>query len=182
MSYADAGIEVPDASAGAEKLAWRDRILRHAWIGELADTKVWGLVLLRASLAIVFFPAAIGHLGTPAGILAGQGAPGGPLSSIGDMVKSNPDLFVGLVIGVELFLAIAVTIGLLTRVSGFIGLMLNAFFFAAYELTDVNQLYLSWDASLAILWVIVLLTAPGRYLGLAGALARRYPQGFSWWC
>ena len=160
---------------------WWDRVLARRWFQPLRETRTWGLMLIGIYLGGVFLQAAIGHLGTPAMVLANQWAPVGPLSSIGDSVRTNPSLFVGVVIALELFLATSVVLGFLTRIAGFFGLLLNAFFFAAYEWADAGQLYLSWDASLAVLWAVVLLTAPGQYLGLASIIARRHPGGQAWW-
>jgi uncharacterized membrane protein YphA (DoxX/SURF4 family) len=166
----------PDATS-----SWSDRLLSRPFFEPLRDTKVWGILIVRAYLAVIFFQAALGHLGTPASVLANQWAPGGPFAGLGDSVRAHPAPFVDAVIGIELLLALALTIGFATRLSGIVGLLLNAFFFAAYEWGDSGQLYLSWDAGLAILWAVVLITAPGRYLGLAAWWARRHPRGRAWW-
>lgn len=146
----------------------------------LRDTRIWGLLALRAYLAVVFFQAALGHLQVAPAVLAGQWTPHGPFQSLGREVTQNPVLFVDLVIGIEIALAASVTVGFLTRWAGLGGLLLNSFFFAAFEWTDASQLYLSWDASLAALWLVVLLTAPGQYLGIGQLLGRRSARLKAW--
>jgi uncharacterized membrane protein YphA (DoxX/SURF4 family) len=152
---------------------------RSFW-SPLRDTRVWGLLVLRGYLALVFFQAALGHLQEAPAVLAAQWSPHGPFQSLGAQVSRNPAFFVDLVIGIEIGLALSVTVGFLTRWAGLGGLLLNSFFFAAFEWTDANQLYLSWDASLAALWLIVLLTAPGQYLGLGQLLGRKFPRLKPW--
>lgn len=144
------------------------------------DPKVWGLVVIRAYLALVFAQAAFDHFGVPPGVLAGQWAPHGAFQSIGNAVTANPSLYVHLVIAVELVLAALLVLGLLTRAAGVIGVALNAFFFAAFEWADSSQLYLSWDASFVALWLVVIVSGPGRYLGLAAVIARRWPRWGAW--
>jgi uncharacterized membrane protein YphA (DoxX/SURF4 family) len=146
----------------------------------LRDTRVWGLLAIRAYLALVFFQAGLDHLAVSPTQLAAQWALKGPFAPLGAMVSQNPALFIHLVIGFEFALAISVTLGLATRLAGLGGLLLNALFFGAFEWTDTSQLYLSWDASFALLWLVVLVTAPGRYLGLSQLLARRFPRLARW--
>jgi uncharacterized membrane protein YphA (DoxX/SURF4 family) len=146
----------------------------------LRDTRVWGLLAIRAYLALVFFQAGLDHLSVSPTQLAAQWALKGPFAPLGSMVSQNPALYIHLVIGFEFALAISVTLGLGTRLAGLGGLLLNALFFGAFEWTDTSQLYLSWDASFALLWLVVLVTAPGRYLGLAQLLARRFPRLARW--
>ena len=150
------------------------------WLRPLRDTRVWGLLAVRAYLAIVFFQAALGHLGEPAQLLVAQWTPGGAFGGLGSAAQQNPTLFVDGIIGLELGLAASVTVGLLTRLAGFGGFLLNGFFFLAFEWGDLNQVYLSWDAGLAALWLVVLLTGPGRYLGVGQYVARRWPRAAPW--
>jgi uncharacterized membrane protein YphA (DoxX/SURF4 family) len=147
-----------------------------AWRADLRDTRTWGLLAVRGFLALVFFQAALDHVATPAAVLVGQWTPPASFGGLGHAVLSDPGPFVGAVIGLEVALALAMVFGLATRLAGLGGFVLNLFFFLAFEGSYVGQLYLSWDAALALLWLVVLLTGPGRYLGLGRWLADRYPR------
>jgi uncharacterized membrane protein YphA (DoxX/SURF4 family) len=141
-----------------------------AWRADMRDTRTWGLLAVRGFLALVFFQAALDHVATPAAVLVGQWTPPATFGGLGHAVLADPGPFVGAVIGLEVALALAMVLGLATR------FVLNLFFFLAFEGSYVGQLYLSWDAALALLWLVVLLTGPGRYLGLGRWLADRYPR------
>ncbi|HEV2230987.1 MAG TPA: hypothetical protein VGS18_02230 [Thermoplasmata archaeon] len=146
----------------------------------MRDARFWGLLALRGYLAFVFLQAAIGHLGVPFDTLARTWTPTGAFAPLGASVSHDPTLFVGAVVALELALAVSMIVGVLTRLAGLGGLLLNAFFFAAFEWADRGQVYLSGDASLAVLWLLVLLTAPGQYLGLGRFLVDRYPRIAPW--
>lgn len=172
----------PDTFAGSEAPAEEGATPAAVTpTGSLRQTRTWGFLALRAYLAVVFFQAAIGHLEADPSVLAGLWAPHGVFAPLGKAALADPALFVDTVSALELALALSVTIGLLTRIAGFGGVVLNAFFFAAFEWGDVGQLYLSWDAALAALWMLVLLFAPGRVLGVAQWLRARYPRWASWY-
>jgi uncharacterized membrane protein YphA (DoxX/SURF4 family) len=131
---------------------------------------------LRGYLALVFLQAAFGHLGSNPVALAALWTPRGVFAPIAHAALANPRLFVDSVIAIEFALGASMVAGLLTRVAGLGGFVLNIFFFAAFEWSDTGQLYLSWDAALAALWLLVILWAPGRVLGLGAILARRWPR------
>ncbi len=139
-----------------------ERLAAHPYLAPLRETRVWGLLAIRAYLAVVFFQAALGHLSVPPDVLAGQWAPQGPLGSLGAQVTADPAPFIYGVIALELALASSATLGLMTRLAGLGGFMLNLLFFVSFEWGDTSQLYLSWDASFAVLWFVVMVTAPGR--------------------
>jgi uncharacterized membrane protein YphA (DoxX/SURF4 family) len=146
----------------------------------LRDTRVWGLLAIRGYLAFVFFQAALGHLGQSPQLLVAEWSPGGAFGGLGSAAQQNPTAFVELIIGLELALAASVTVGFLTRLAGLAGFLLNGFFFVAFEWGDLSQVYLSWDAGLAALWLVVLLTGPGRYVGLGHYVAERWPRAAPW--
>ena len=183
-AYPETGTEASyDGETGAEEAPVEVEEIAPRADGPFAalrDTRVWGLLALRGYLAFVFFQAAIGHLGQPAEVLVAQWTPGGAFSAIGSAAQQNPDLFVEGIILLEIGLAASVTIGVLTRFAGLGGFLLNGFFFLAFEWGDLSQVYLSWDAGLAALWLVVLLTGPGRYVGVGHYVARRWPRAAPW--
>lgn len=174
------GTRSPGVAAGRPTPGRPGRTTWARFFAPLSETRIWALLALRGYLALVFFQAAIGHLGVPPAVLASQWTPHGAFQGLGNAVTQDPAGFVDGVIALELALALSMTIGALTRFAGFGGLLLNAFFFAAFEWADRGQLYLSWDAALAALWLVVLLTAPGRYLGVGQILLERFPRLGPW--
>src|SRR5207248_2343068 len=99
-------------------------------------------------------------------------APGTPLEGfLTNFAVPNADLFGVMVMGGELCIAIAVLLGLLTRFSAFMGMLLNLTFFLSAT-WDVRPFYFGADLPYTVAWLTLLLAGPGP-LSLDAALGRR---------
>jgi thiosulfate dehydrogenase [quinone] large subunit len=102
-------------------------------------------------------PAAPGYLGKQ---IAGF-APGTPLEGfLRQVALPNATLFGVLVMGGELCIAVAVLLGLLTRFSALMGLLLNLTFFLSATWL-VRPFYFGADLPYAAAWLTLMLTGPG---------------------
>jgi len=86
-------------------------------------------------------------------------------------------LFAGLVAIGETAVGSAMVLGLTTRLAAAVGIILTANYalLNGTSLTDVSN-----DRALLVGFIVVLLTAPGRVLGIDTYLARRWPRVIVW--
>jgi thiosulfate dehydrogenase [quinone] large subunit len=138
---------------------------------------------LRLFLGVSFVAAGLDKLGDPAFLdptarnyigrqIAGF-APGTPLEGfLLNFAAPNAGLFGILVMGGELCIAIAVLLGLLTRFSAFMGMLLNLTFFLSAT-WGVQPFYFGADLPYTVAWLTLLLTGPGP-LALDAVLSRRW--------
>ena len=158
-----------------------------------------GLALLRVMVGIIFLWAGIEKLTaaepfTAAGFLkfATAGTLGWPFVSgtpaEGTIFNPTHDFWVGLagsgfvplinvlVVAGEIGIGVALILGLFTRFAGAMGtLMMLFFFFAAWDFAYgvVNQ-----HLAYALICATLTGLGAGRYYGLDGILASRFPKGF----
>lgn len=94
------------------------------------------------------------------------------VSFLRDVVLPHAHLFARLVSLGELLVGAALLAGLMTRLAAFVGLVLLAnFLFGRGDGLSANG-----TASLAVMMFTMILTAPGRTLGLDAALRGRLPR------
>src|SRR3954447_19730354 len=113
-------------------------------------------------------PTAMGYIGKQ---IAGF-APGTPLEGfLLNFAVPNAQLFGIMVMGGEVCIGIAVLLGLLTRFSAFMGLLLNLTFFLSAT-WGVQPFYFGADLPYTFAWLTLLLAGPGP-LSLDVMLSRR---------
>jgi len=144
------------------------------------------LALLRVYLGVVFLIAALPKLGrdfTPGltGFVEQVGLTRGhPFYQqfLEQVVLPNAAFFALLVTGAELFVAVTLILGLMTRLSSSVALILALnYMFAkgAWFWTPSSN-----DAAFAAIALALLIGAAGRTLGLDSFLARRWPRSPLW--
>src|SRR5439155_5721949 len=142
----------------------------------------WAILPLRLFLGVSFLSAGLDKLGDPAfldpaardyiGRQIARFAPGTPLEGfLTNFAVPNADLFGVMVMGGELCIAIGVLLGLLTRFSAFMGMLLNLTFFLSAT-WDVRPFYFGADLPYTVAWLTLLLAGPGP-LSLDAALRHR---------
>jgi thiosulfate dehydrogenase [quinone] large subunit len=143
----------------------------------------WSVVPLRLFLGGSFLAAGLDKLTDPAfldpgapGYLGRQiagFAPGTPLEGfLLQFALPNATLFGVLVMGGELCIAVAVLLGLLTRFSALMGMLLNLTFFLSATWL-VRPFYFGADLPYAAAWLTLALTGPGP-LALDPWIRRRW--------
>jgi thiosulfate dehydrogenase [quinone] large subunit len=131
----------------------------------------WAILPLRLFLGISFLAAGWDKLTDPAfldpsardyiGQQIGRFAPGTPLEGfLLNFAVPNASLFGVMVMGGELCIGIAVLLGLLTRFSAAMGLLLNLTFFLSAT-WDVHPFYFGADLPYSLAWLTLLLAGPG---------------------
>jgi thiosulfate dehydrogenase (quinone) large subunit len=144
------------------------------------------LVLLRIYLGVVFLTAALPKINrdfTPSlvGFLEEVAlSKGHPFYQefVRDVVLPHPSLFASLVTWGELTVGVLLVLGLLTRLSAVVALLLSAnYMFAkgAWFWTPSSN-----DAAFALISLALLVGAAGRTIGLDAFLARRWPRSPLW--
>ncbi len=133
----------------------------------------WAVLPLRLFLGGSFIAAGLDKLGDPAfldptsrdyiGQQIARFAPGTPLEGfLLNFAVPNAGLFGVLVMGGELCIGVAVLLGLLTRFSAFMGLLLNLTFFLSAT-WDVRPFYFGADLPYTIGWLTLMLAGPGPF-------------------
>src|SRR5438067_8131199 len=133
----------------------------------------WTILPLRLFLGISFLSAGWDKLTDPAsldpsardyiGQQIGRFAPGTPLEGfLLNFAVPNASLFGVMVMGGELCIGIAVLLGLLTRFSAAMGLLLNLTFFLSAT-WDVHPFYFGADLPYSVAWLTLLLAGPGPF-------------------
>ena len=128
---------------------------------------------LRLFLGVSFLSAGFDKLTDPTyldpsarsyiGHQISQFAPGTPLEGfLLNFAVPNASLFGVLVMGGELCIGIAVLLGLLTRFSAAMGLLLNLTFFLSAT-WNVHPFYFGADLPYTFAWLTLLLAGPGPY-------------------
>jgi thiosulfate dehydrogenase [quinone] large subunit len=128
---------------------------------------------IRLFLGISFLAAGWDKLTDPAfldpsardyiGQQIGRFAPGTPLEGfLLNFAVPNASLFGVMVMGGELCIGIAVLLGLLTRFSAAMGLLLNLTFFLSAT-WDVHPFYFGADLPYSVAWLTLLLAGPGPF-------------------
>jgi thiosulfate dehydrogenase (quinone) large subunit len=141
----------------------------------------WAILPLRLFLGFSFLAAGLDKLGDPAfldpasrdyiGKQIARFAPGTPLEGfLLNFAVPNAGLFGILVMGGEICIAIAVLLGLLTRFSAFMGMLLNLTFFLSAT-WSVQPFYFGADLPYTVAWLTLLLAGPGP-LSLDEVLSR----------
>ena len=133
----------------------------------------WSILPLRLFLGISFLAAGWDKLTDPAfldpsardyiGQQIGRFAPGTPLEGfLLNFAVPNASMFGVMVMGGELCIGIAVLLGLLTRFSAAMGLLLNLTFFLSAT-WDVHPFYFGADLPYTFAWLTLLLAGPGPF-------------------
>src|SRR5438874_9758754 len=133
----------------------------------------WVILPMRLFLGISFLSAGFDKLGDPAfldpsardyiGHQIANFAPGTPLEGfLTNFAVPNASLFGVMVMGGELCIGIAVLLGLLTRFSAAMGLLLNLTFFLSAT-WDVRPFYFGADLPYVFGWLTLLLAGPGPF-------------------
>ena len=147
-----------------EKQTTAQAVAAQAWPG-------WAILPLRLFLGISFLAAGYDKLSDPAflnpaardniGQQIARMAPGTPLEGFLQAVAlPNAQLFGIMVMGGELCIGAAVLLGLLTRFSAAMGLLLNLTFFLSAT-WDVRPFYFGADLPYVFGWLTLLLAGPG---------------------
>ena len=144
------------------------------------------LALLRVYLGLVFLMAAIPRLlgdstAELTGFLEGKAMERSPLfyrEFLQDVVLPNAQLFGALATWGGLVVGILLMLGLLTRLSAAVALLLTLNFMlakGAWPWTPSSN-----DAAFAAMSLALLIGAAGRTFGLDAVLARRWPRSALW--
>lgn len=145
----------------------------------------WAILPMRLFLGISFLAAGFDKLADPAFLnpqasayigrqIAGF-AVGTPLEGfLMNIAVPNADLFGIMVMGGEICIGVATLLGLLTRFSAAMGLLLNLTFFLSAT-WDIRPFYLGADLPYTIGWLTLMLAGPGPFA--LDAAVRRWLQG-----
>src|SRR3954471_23459770 len=144
------------------------------------------LALLRVYLGTVFLVAAIPKLQGDfasglAGFLQGKAMDQSyPFyrGFLQDIVLPNLHLFAGLVMWGELLAGVLLILGLMTRISAAVALLLTVNYMLAKGAWP--GMPSSNDAAFAVMAVAVMIGAAGRTLGIDSLLAKRWPRSPFW--
>ena len=142
-------------------------------LASAAPIQPWVILPMRLFLGFSFVIAGLDKLNDPSyldpasrdyiGQQISRFAPGTPLEGfLLNFAVPNANLFGVMVMGGELCIGIAVLLGLLTRFSAFMGLLLNLTFFLSAT-WSIRPFYFGADLPYVFGWLTLLLAGPGPY-------------------
>jgi uncharacterized membrane protein YphA (DoxX/SURF4 family) len=153
-----------------------------------ATAPAWVVVPLRLYFGAAFLSAASNKVGSSnwsqwpgwmAGVVAGRLPDATPLYRpfLTGVVVPHVAFFAPFVALTEIAVGVALILGGATRLAAAVGILLTTNYFLLDGMTVVD---VSNDAAFMVGLAILVVTAPGRVLGLDAFLSRRWPRSKLW--